>query len=139
MRTALIVLSFLPLFAQAATLEEQVLATDDDYVAAEVRHDEPTLRRLIDDRFQYNSSSGITTDKEALIKNVLGMKMIGQRVSERSVLIEGDVAMVFGTTELHFGEIGKSDSSSVLRYTATYVNRPGGWKMLALQMQKHAQ
>jgi hypothetical protein len=33
---------------------------------------------------------------------------------------------------------GQQNSTSLLRYTATYVNREGQWRMLALQMQKRA-
>ena len=38
--------------------EQRVLAAEDEYVAAEVGHDEATLRRLVDDRFVLNSSNG---------------------------------------------------------------------------------
>lgn len=60
----------------AQTEEQRVLAVEDEYVAAEVSRDEATLRRIVDDRFTFNSSNGTTT------------------------LIEGDVALVFGTPAL---------------------------------------
>ncbi len=47
--------------------ERHVLATEDEYVAAEVSRDEAALRRLVDDRFQYNTGRGTTTGKEELI------------------------------------------------------------------------
>jgi hypothetical protein len=50
--------------------ELRVLATEDEYVAAEVSRDEVALRRLVDDRFQYNTSRGITTGKEELIQSL---------------------------------------------------------------------
>lgn len=125
--------------ASAVQAEEQrVLATEDEYVAAEVRRDEATLRRLIDDRFTFNSSHGATSGKEELIQSILKMKMVGQSVRERSVLIEGDVAFVFGTADLRFFSPEKGESVSSLRYTSTYVNRQGQWRMLALQMQQRA-
>lgn len=40
--------------------EQHVLATEDAYVAAEVSRDEAMLRKLIDDRFVFNSSRGTT-------------------------------------------------------------------------------
>ncbi len=119
-----------------ATEEQRVLATEDEYVAAEVSHDEATMRRLIDDRFAFNSSTGKTTNKEELIQSVLKMAMVGQEVRERSVLIERDIALVFGTAELRFAVPGKDDSVSTLRYTSIYVKRNGNWRMLALQMQQ---
>jgi hypothetical protein len=66
------------------------------------------------------------------------MKMVGQSIKERSILLEGNVALVFGTAEIRFANPGKPESTSVLRYTATYINRQGQWRMLALQMQQRA-
>lgn len=109
-------------------------------LAAEVARDKAALDRLVDDRFVLNQSDGTTSDKAALIDAVLGMNMVGQTITERSVLLEGDVAIVFGTAELRFApsQPGGEASSSLLRYTATYVKREGTWRMLALQMMKHA-
>jgi ketosteroid isomerase-like protein len=120
----------------AQTEEQRVLATEDVYVAAEINRDEATLRRIVDDRFQFNSANGTTTGKEELIKEVLQMDMVGQTISERSVLLEGDIALVFGTAELRFAVPDKQHSTSTLRYTTTYVRRQGEWRMLALQMQR---
>jgi hypothetical protein len=119
--------------------EARVLATEDEYVAAEVAGDEAVLRRLVDERFQFNTSRGATTGKEKFIQSVLKSGMVGQTIKERSVLIEGPIALVFGTAELRLAAPDKPESTSSLRYTATYVNRQGQWRMLALQMQQRAQ
>jgi len=116
----------------------RVLAVEDAYVAAELARDEAALRRLVDDRFAFNSSHGTTTDKEALIESVLAMHMVGQTVSERSVLVEDHVALVFGTTEMRFAAPGEPETKSTLRYTSTFVLREGAWRLLALQMQQRA-
>ena len=121
-----------------STEEQRILAAEDEYVAAEISRDEAALRRLIDDRFKYNTSHGTTMDKAELIASVLKMNMIGQTIKERSVLIEGDVALIFGTAQIQFANTGEPESSSTLRYTATYINRQGQWRMLALQMQARA-
>jgi hypothetical protein len=118
--------------------EQRVLAVEDEYVVAEVTRDEAALRRLVDDRFVFNSSGGATSDKEAFIGSVLKMAMVGQTIRERTVLIEGDIALIFGTADLRLAVPGKDDSISVLRYTSTYVKRNGQWRMLALQMQPRA-
>jgi ketosteroid isomerase-like protein len=118
--------------------EQRVLATEDEYVAAEVSRDEAALRRLVDDRFQYNTARGATTDKEELIASLLKMNMVDQKIKERSLLIQGDIALVFGTAEIRFANPGKPESISTLRYTATYVSRQGQWRLLALQMQQRA-
>ena len=118
--------------------EARVLAIEDEYVAAEVARDEPTLRRIVDERFRFNSDRGITTGKEELIQGVLTMSMVGQTITERSVLLEGELALVFGTSEIVIAKPAQDQSTSLLRYTATYVNREGQWRMLALQMQRRA-
>jgi ketosteroid isomerase-like protein len=115
-----------------------VLAAEDAYVAAEVARDEAALRRLVDDRFAFNSSNGTTTGKEEFIQTVLKLAMTGQTIRERSVLVEGDVAIVFGTAELRFADPGNDETVQKLRYTSTYVKRGGQWRMLALQMQQRA-
>jgi len=66
------------------------------------------------------------------------MNMVGQTITERSVLLEGELALVFGTSEIVIAKPGQGESTSLLRYTATYVNREGQWRMLALQMQRRA-
>ena len=125
--------------ASAAQSEEQrVLATEDAYVAAEVGRDEAALRRLVDDRFVYNSSKGTTSGKEELIQGVLKMSMVGQTLSERSVLLEGNIAFSFGTAELRFAGPGKPETTSSLRYTSAWVKRDGQWSMIALQIQARA-
>jgi hypothetical protein len=118
--------------------EARVLAIEDEYVAAEVARDEPTLRRIVDERFRFNSDRGITTGKEELIQGILRMSMVGQTITERSVLLEGELALVFGTSEIVTAKPGQDQSTSLLRYTAAYVNRDGQWRMLALQMQRRA-
>ena len=118
--------------------EQRVLTAEDEYVAAEVNRDEAALRRLVDDRFQYNTARGTTTGKEELIESLLKMNMVGQTIKERSVLMEGNIALVFGTAEIRFADPGKPELVSALRYTATYINRQGQWRMLALQMQQRA-
>jgi ketosteroid isomerase-like protein len=118
--------------------ERRVLAAEDEYVAAEVSRDEAALRRMVDDRFVFNSSNGRTSGKDELIAEVLKMAMIGQTIRERSVLVEGDIAIVFGTADLKFAGPDSTESLSSQRYTSTYVNRQGQWRMLALQMQKRA-
>jgi ketosteroid isomerase-like protein len=116
---------------------QRVLATEDEWVAAEISRDEGTLLRVVDDRFVFNANNGKTLDKAQLIKNVLAWRMTGQTVSERTVLVQGDTAVVFGTTELRFASDGKEDTKSLLRYTATYIKRDGQWRALALQMARH--
>lgn len=121
--------------AEAQRERELVFAAEDAYVAAEVSRNEAALRSLVDDKFVYNAADGTTSGKEELIRNVLRMKMTGQTISERSVLLEAHMAVIFGTAELQFGGTEQPSRTSRHRYTAVYVKREGMWRMLTLQMQ----
>jgi len=131
-----------PAYAQSSAdsmlteVERQVLAVEDEYVPAEVNRDEPELRRLLDDRFGYNRGDGKVLDKEEYIASVMKLSMVDQKLSERSVMVEDDVAVTFGTAELTFQRPDSTLSVSDLRYTAVYINRDGEWRMLAVQLQK---
>ncbi len=131
-----------PLSAQARPIafsaeEQQVLDTEDEYVIAEVNRDEAALRRILDDQFVWNRSKGSTTGKEAYIQAIMSesFSMVGQTIRERSVLMQGNVAFVFGTADLRFAPPGEPEFTSSMRYTAAYVSRNGQWRMLVLQMQ----
>ena len=113
---------------------QAVLAVEDAYIAAELARDEMALRRIVDYAFVLNRSDGTTNDKEALITSVLSLNMIGQTITERTVLVQGDVAIVCATTELTFASATSEPRVSRLRYTGTYQNRDGAWRMLALHM-----
>ena len=116
--------------------EQRVLAVEDEYIAAEISRDEATLRRIVDDRFVFNSNDGKTSGKTDLINNVLSWKMTGQTITERTVLVDGDTAVIFGTAELRFASDTEEDTKSLLRYTSIYVKRQGQWRFLALQMAR---
>lgn len=150
MRTATIAITLLLTFdmthssalAQATVAdfsaeEQRVLAIEDEYVVAEVNRDEAALRRILDDRFLWNRSNGSTTGKEAYIQNIMSdsFSLVGQTIRERSLLLQGDFAFVFGTADLRFARAGQPETMSSLRYTAAYVRHEGQWRMLVLQMQ----
>lgn len=118
--------------------ESAVISAEEDWIRAEINRDERTLRRVIDDQFVANSNDGQTSGKEALIETVLGWNMTGQTISERSVLVNGDTAVIFGTTEMQFASPGKAATTSRLRYTATYVKRGGQWRAIALHMARRS-
>ena len=124
--------------ASAASEEAAVIAAEDDWIRAEIGRDEVTLRRVIDDKFVFNSNDGQTSGKEVLIEGVLGWNMTGQTISERSGLVDGDTAMIFGTTELRFASPGEEETKSLLRYTSTYVKRDGQWRAIALHMARRS-
>jgi ketosteroid isomerase-like protein len=113
-----------------------VIATEDEWVGAESARAQTTLRRLIDNQFVFNSNTGRTSGKEALIENVLRANMSGQTISERSILLYGDTAVVFGTAEIRFASPGEEETVSRPRYTSTYLKRAGQWRAIALHMAR---
>ena len=117
--------------------EQQVLAIEDEYVVAEVNRDEAALRRILDDRFVWNRSNGSTTGKEAYVQDIMSesFSLVGQTIRERSLLLQGDIAFVFGTADLRFARARQPETKRSLRYTAGYVRRDRQWRMLVLRMQ----
>jgi len=118
----------------ASTDEQQVVATESEWVQAEIHRDAAVLERVLHDRFLVNSSTGKLSDKAAVIAEVLGWKMVSQTITDRTVLVDGDTAIVFGTANFRFAVDGQDDEVSAGRYTTTYIKRDGQWRALALQM-----
>jgi len=114
--------------------EQQVIATESEWVQAEIHRDAAVLERVLDDRFLVNSRNGGPRNKASVITDVLGWTMISQTITDRTVLVDGDTAIVFGTANFRFAVEGKADEVSAARYTTTYIKRDGRWRALALQM-----
>ena len=124
-----------PVTAQIPSAADRaVLRVEDAYVAAELSRDELALRRIVDDQFAANRENGTTVGKDAFIASILQLDMTGQTISERSLSVQGDLAVVFGTAELRFGSGDAVPRVSRLRYTATYRNHYGEWRLLAVHM-----
>lgn len=114
--------------------EQEVIATESEWVQAEVDRDAAVLDRVLDDRFLLNSRNGGTRDKTSLIADVMGWRMLAQTISDRTVVVDGDTAIVFGTATFRFAVEGQDDAVSAARYTTTYVKRDGRWRAIALHM-----
>lgn len=128
-----------PPSSTASAEEAAVIQAEDDWIRAEINNDEATLRRVLDDQFVVNSNDGTTTGKEDLIKSALAWNMTGQTITERTVIVDGDTAVIFGTTELRFGSPDDSeDIVSLLRYTTVYKKRGDQWRAIALHMARRA-
>ena len=116
--------------------EEQVAALEDEWLAAEVRHDEATLRRVIDDRYTVNLSNGTTSGKEQYIADILAGEMASASITERTVLVDGDTAVTFGTVNVVDPGEGADSAPRSSRYTLVYVKRDGQWRALAFHISK---
>ncbi len=89
---------------------------------------------MLDDRFLVNSISGKLRDKPTVIADVLGWTMVAQTITDRTVVVDGDTAVLFGTANFRFAVEGKDDEVLAGRYTTTCIRRDGKWRALALQM-----
>jgi hypothetical protein len=119
---------------KAQSDEQQVIAIETAWVDAEVQRDDAVLDRVLDDRFLVNSGKGVPRNKASVIADVRGWTLVAETITDRTVLVDGDTAIVFGTASFRFAVDGKDDEVSAARYTTTYVKRDGRWRALALHM-----
>lgn len=119
--------------------EQRVAALEDEWLDAEVKHDEATLQRVIGDRYTMNLSNGTTLGKEQYIADILSGTMLSASITERTVLVEGDTAVTFGTVNVVDPPVdGKDSPPRSGRYTLVYVKRDGQWKALAFHIGKRS-
>lgn len=59
---------------------------------------------------------------------------MSQTLTDQTVLIDGDTAIVIGVAHFTVAVEGKDNEKSAARYTTTYIKRDGQWRALALQM-----
>jgi ketosteroid isomerase-like protein len=113
--------------------KQQVLDLEQEWVAAEHNHDAAALRRILDDKFVASFGAGKPYDKEAFIKEIVSGDVDpaeSQALTDRTVIIDHDTAVVVGTDTLRGTRNGAPDTA-VYRYTVTYIRRNGQWLALA--------
>ena len=94
----------------AADPKQEVLDLGQQWVAAENKHDATTLGRILDDKFVASFGTGKPYAKEAFIKLILSDDVDpteSQTLTDETVLIDGDTAVVVGTdTDRGTGDFG---------------------------------
>ena len=116
-----------------STAKQQVLELGKEWVAAEVKHDATTLRRILDDKFVVSFDAKKPYDKEAFIKEILAGDVDpteSQTLTDETVVIDHDTAVVVGTDTLR-GTDKDAAYTADSRYTVTYIRRHGQWVALA--------
>ncbi|HLZ49910.1 MAG TPA: nuclear transport factor 2 family protein [Candidatus Acidoferrum sp.] len=116
----------------AGRIEKQLMALNKEWSDAEVKHDEATLQRILDERFICTDEDGKTTGKADFIKDILQLHMTSQDAAVGVVQIHGDTAVLVGTTTVHLLSDGKEKALS-FRYTVVYLKRNGQWRAMAEQ------
>jgi ketosteroid isomerase-like protein len=115
--------------------EKQLLALERQWADAEVKHNAAFLDRVLDDRFIVIDSQGRTRDKAAFVADLLKSAMTSQMISDETVHIFGDTAVIHGTDTVQPSD-GKAPYS--LRYLTVYAKREGGWRAVAEEFSKVA-
>jgi ketosteroid isomerase-like protein len=116
-----------------ADARQQVLDLDNEWAAAETKHDAAALDRILDDKFLVTFGSKKPYDKAAFVKAITQGEVDpteSQSLTDASVIVDGDTAIVIGTDTLHGTKNGAA-YTEVARYTVTYVYRHGQWRALA--------
>jgi ketosteroid isomerase-like protein len=119
---------------QAATADEKaLLKLERAWTDAEARHDVVALQAILDDRFVSTFGAGKLLDKHAFIKEVTSGAIDpteSQELSDRTVVVAGDTAVVVETDTIRSTKNGQL-SESVYRFTVTYIRHGGHWVALA--------
>ena len=119
--------------APAAEARQQVMALMRDWVTAEDQHDAAALARILDDKFLATSGAGQPVNKETFIKKLTAGTpdpKQSQTLTDETVIVDGDTAVVIGTDAFHRTDGAKPDGLT-LRYTITFIRRNARWAALA--------
>jgi ketosteroid isomerase-like protein len=117
--------------------EKQLLALTQDWADAEVKRDEPTLRRVLDDDFIATFGAGKPINKVDYIKAIVDEPdtILSQTLTDETIRVAGDAAVLVGTVDILSTAQGRKTTTRY-RYTATYIKRSGNWAALSLHMVK---
>ena len=118
--------------------ERQLFRLEQQWIAAEIKRDPATLRRILDVRFMATFGASKSVDKEGFIKVVLGDgadNTLSQDLSEQTVRVAEDTAVIFETDTVRGIDHGKP-YTLVLRISTTYVKRHDRWLALAEHIAK---
>jgi len=125
-----------PVDAFQAKAREEVLKLETEWATAENKHDEATLRRILDEKFVVTLGTKPPHDKEGFIKAELSGDVdptVSQTLTDQTVIVDGDTAVVVATDTLRGTRKGEA-YTMVGRYTVTYIRRNGRWVALAEHM-----
>lgn len=122
----------------AAEARQQVETLMKDWMAAENEHDAAALGRILDDDFISTYGAGKPVRKDAFIKSLTKGEADprqSQSLSDETVIVDGDTAVLVGTNIFHRTDGAKPDGLA-LRYTITCVRRNAHWTALAEHIVK---
>jgi hypothetical protein len=115
--------------------EEALITLERNWVDAENRHDGAALQAILDDRFVATFGAGKLLNKDAFIQHETRGTVdptISQGISDRTIIVVADTAVVVETFTVHKTKDGLS-TSAAWRFTVTYVRQGDHWVALAEQ------
>jgi ketosteroid isomerase-like protein len=114
--------------------EKAVLAALDAWKEAMLKKDAAALEKIFHPDVTYaHSSAAVQTKEQAIAGVVHGEGWEAIELSETTVRLHGDVAIVNGKTDMHQRNKGKPTTISKLIQLSVWVKGPQGWQMIARQ------
>ena len=120
----------------SADVAQQLFALERLWVDAENKRDAQTLNRILDRQYIATFGSGAPLRKDEFIRGITEDEsdtMASQTSSDRTLVLDGDTAIVVGTDTIRGSDHGKAYTRQA-RYTTTYIRRDGRWLALAEHM-----
>ncbi len=125
--------------AHAATMEDEVKAVFDRYVAVQNAHDLKAMRGLLNDApdFLWISRGSPIWGREAALKSLeeryKGTWHIDvDRKEVRVISVSRRVSQVFAQTQLTVGESGAEPAKNRLYINMVMVKKPEGWRITSI-------
>lgn len=125
--------------AQAATMEDEVKAVFDKYVAAQNAHDLKATRNLLNDApdLLWISRGTPIWGRDAVLKNLEErykgtLRIDVDRKELRVVSVSRRVAQVFAQTQLTVGDAGAEPSRVRVYINMVMVKKPEGWRITSI-------
>lgn len=117
--------------------EKEIVALEEQRIAATIGGDVATLERLFADDLTYIHSSARPDTKQSFIDDIRTQRLryLGIDVEERAVRVTSEAAIVTGISRMHVAARGQENRFRI-RFLLVWVRRPAGWQVAAWQSTK---
>lgn len=123
----------------AQTKDETALSSAVEQLRlAMVNADQSVLEKIVDDNLSYGHSSGNIEGKASFIESLTSKKsdFTDITLSDQTILITGDVALVRHKLAGHTNDIGKAPGTVNLGILLVWIKKGNDWKLLGRQAFK---
>ena len=127
-----------PAFA-ASPGEKAVLAALEAWKEAMLKKDRAALEKIFHPDLSYAHSSALVETKAQAIPHIVdGEGWEAIELTDTTVRLQGNVAIVNGKSDMHQRNKGKPTTISKLVVLSVWVKGPQGWQMIARQAVRRA-